>query len=216
MTTSTPRVDPGLVAPPRAFARLRRPRPAGGGRSRAAGAAFTLTEVIIAASLSAFLLAGVLSTFLLIGRTGLNSSAYAEMNARLRSAVERFDHDVRLAEDIRWQDERRLTLLIPDALGPDVTYAFEPATDPAAPGRFVRQADGGRSETLVRDVSPDFAFYYYKRPQVPGKDEPAENALSTKQIELRLRALRPGARVPAASQLAVSARCVLRNKNAGA
>lgn len=208
MTTSTPRADTPAAArfvPP--FARLR--------RRRADRDAFTLTEVIVAATLSGFILAGVLSTFLLIGRTGLNASAYVEMNARLRSALERFDRDVRLAEDMRWEDERRLTLLLPEAIGPDVTYAFEPAADAAAPGRFLRQAEGADAEVLVRDVSPDFAFRYYRRPQTPGADEPAENPGETRLIEVRLRALRPDSRAPAASQLALSARCYLRNKTSG-
>lgn len=182
----------------------------------AARRAFTLTEVLIAASLSAFLLAGVFSTFLLLGRTGLNASAYAEMNSRLRGAVERFNNDVRLATDVRWHDEHRLTLVLPPGLGPEVAYAYEPAADPAAPGRFVRQVEGAPAEILVRDVAPDFAFRRYRLPSDAGVDAPARNDLETRQLELRLRAVRPDARAPSASQLALSARCVLRNKGPGA
>lgn len=214
MTTSTPPADTP-AAPSPAAAPSPRPRHAG---ARAGRAAFTLTEVIIAASLSTFILAGVLSTFLLLGRTGLNASAYAEMNARLRSAIERFDRDVRLASDVRWQDEHRLTLIFPQLGGapaPEVTYAFEAAADSAAPGRFVRQAEGSAVEVLVRDVAPDFAFRRYRLPTESGAEAAATGDLDTKQLEVRLRALRPDARAPAASQLALSARCVLRNKNAG-
>lgn len=213
MTTSTPRADTP-AAPPSAAT----PSPRRRAGRRTGRAAFTLTEVIIAASLSTFILAGVLSTFLLLGRTGLNASAYAEMNARLRSAIERFDRDVRLASDVRWQDEHRLTLIFPQADGapaPEITYAFEAAADSAAPGRFVRQAEGSALEVLVRDVAPDFAFRRYRLPTESGAEAPATGDLDTKQLEVRLRALRPDARAPAASQLALSARCVLRNKNAG-
>lgn len=178
--------------------------------------AFTLTEVLIATTLSGFILAGVLSTFLLLGRTGLNASAYAEMSSRLRVAIERFDRDVRLASDVRWENDRRLTLVLPAGSGPEISYAFEPAADPAAPGIFVRQAAGSPAETLVRDISPDFAFRYYRVPASYGADTPASNPLETRQIEVRLRAVRPDARVPSASQLALSARCVLRNKGSGA
>jgi hypothetical protein len=208
MTISTPRADTPVAAPPAA----RRSRPA---RRSARRAAFTLTEVIVASALSAFILAGVLSTFLFIGRTGLNATAYVDMNTRLRGALERFDHDVRLARDVLHQDQRSVTLVFPAALGPDVTYSFEPAADASAPGRFVRQADGATPEILVRDVSPEFAFRYYKRPQTPGADEPARTPLETRLIEVRLRALRPDTRAPTASQLALSARCYLRNKNVG-
>jgi hypothetical protein len=211
MTTSTPRADTPATA--RFPLRARPPHPA---RSPRAGrTAFTLTEVIVASALSAFILVGILSTFLLIGRTGLNASAYAEMNTRLRSALERFDRDVRLAEDVRWDDERSVTLLLPATLGPDITYAFAPAADPAAPGRFTRRVDGAATETLVRDISPDFAFRYYKRPQTATADEPAGKDYETLLIEVRLRALRPDSRAPSASQLALSARCYLRNKNVG-
>lgn len=197
MTTSTPHADASRRIP-------------------AVRRAFTLTEVLIAASLSTFILAGVLSTFLLLGRTGLNASAYAEMNSRLRDAVERFDNDVRLATDVRWHDERRLTLVPPDGLGPAVTYAYEPAADPDAPGRFVRQVEGAPVEILVHDVAPDFAFRRYRLPSADDVEAPARNDLETRQLELRLRAVRPGARSPAVSQLALSARCVLRNKAPGA
>lgn len=197
MTTSTPRVDP----PARRHAAARR--------------AFTLTEVLIGASLSAFILAGIFSTFLLLGRTGLNASAYAEMNSRLRVAIERFDHDVRLASGVRWQDERNLTLVFPDGRGPDVAYAFVPVAAPSAPGRFVRQAAGAPAETLVDNIAPDFSFRRYRLPAGYGADAPAVNNLETRQLELRLRALRPGAAAPSASQMALSARCALRNNNTG-
>jgi type II secretory pathway pseudopilin PulG len=209
MTTFTPPAE-RRSPPPRADLR----RPLSGRRRRAA--AFTLTEVLIAASLSAFILAGVLSTFLLLGRAGLNASAYSEMNSRLRVALERFNHDVRLASDVRWQNERQLTLVFPRNAGPSVTYSFESAADPAAPGRFVRQATGAAREVLVQDVAPDFKFRRYRHSSSAGRETPALNDLETRQLEVRVRALRPDARAPSASQLSVSARCSLRNKSAGA
>lgn len=210
MTTFTP---PAERHAPSSRADRRLPTHSGR-RSRAA--AFTLTEVLIAASLSSFILAGVLSTFLLLGRAGLNASAYSEMNSRLRVALERFNHDVRLASDVRWQNERRLALVLPDGAGSLVTYYFESATDPAAPGRFVRQAAGAAPEVLVRDVAPDFEFRRYRRPSSAGREAPALNDLETRQLEVRVRALRPDARAPSASQLSLSARCSLRNKSSGA
>ncbi len=209
MTISTPRAEP-VAPPPRAD---RSPSPL---RERRGTSAFTLTEVIIAASLSAFILAGVLSTFLLLGRAGLNASAYSEMNSRLRVAIERFNHDVRLASGVRWQNERQLTLVPPGGAGPSVTYSFEAAADPAAPGSLVRQAAGGAREVLVRDVAPDFEFRRYRKPSGTGRETPAQNDLETRQLEIRLRALRPDSRAPSASQLSLSARCTLRNKSPGA
>ena len=171
---------------------------------------------MVATALSAFILAGVLSTFLLIGRTGLNSVAYADMNGELRRAVDRFNHDVRLATDVRWSDARRLTLVLPADVGPSVTYAYEPAADAVSPGRFVRRAGDRPAEVLVAKVAPDFSFARYRLPD-PSLDQApvAANDLETKQLEVRLRAVRPAATLPAASQLALSARCVLRNKSTG-
>ncbi|MBC8009077.1 MAG: hypothetical protein H7067_03155, partial [Burkholderiales bacterium] len=115
MTTSTPRANSAaLPSPPPAAPRSRRARVR----------AFTLSEVIVASTLSVFILSGVLSTFLFIGRTGLHAAAYSEMNGELRRAVERFNHDVRLAVDVRWTDARRLTLVLPADVGPAVTYAY--------------------------------------------------------------------------------------------
>lgn len=170
---------------------------------------------MIAAALSVFVLSAILSTFLLIGRTGLNASAYAEMNASLRSAVERFNHDARLAADLRWTDQRRLTFVPPAGLGPEITYAYE--ADPARmenPGRLLRIVGDGATEVLVENIAPDFAFARYRLP-APGTDEaqPATNDLETKQVEMRLRAFRSGPGTPTASQMAGSARCVLRNKS---
>ena len=162
------------------------------------------------------ILAGILSTFLLIGRTGLNAAAYSEMNGKLRIALERFSRDVHLATDLRWTDQRRLTLVLPADLGSSVTYAYEAAPDGTSPGRFIRQIPGAAPETLVGGVSPDFAFARYRLP-VTAWDEPpiATNDFETKQLEVRLRAIRPGAQTPAVSQLATSARCLLRNKAVG-
>ncbi len=206
MITSTPRADRRSFPDPVS----RRPARRGG------LAAFTLAEVLVAAALSVFILAGVLSVFLLLGRTGLNTSAYASMNSELRAAVERFNRDVRLATDVRWHDTYHLTLIPPAGAGPAITYAFEPAAGPAGTGRFVRQAENGTTEVLVASVAPDFTFLRYRLPE-PGRDEPpaAANDLETKLLEIRLRALRPGALAPSASQLVTSARCVLRNKAVG-
>lgn len=210
MTTSTPHADHALAPPRRPAAPPRR------SRRRGRRAAFTLTEVIVASTLSTFILAGILSTFLFIGRTGLNASAYVEMNGSLRLAIERFDQDVRFAADLRWHDERSLTLLFPAGAGAAVTYRFEPGAAPDAPGRFVRQRADEPAEVLVREVAPDFAFRRYRMPAADGAERPATGDLDTRLLEVRLRAVRPSASAPSASQLAISARCVLRNKNQGA
>ncbi|MBC8008786.1 MAG: hypothetical protein H7067_01655, partial [Burkholderiales bacterium] len=72
------------------------------------------------------------------------------------------------------------------------------------------------AEVLVARVAPDFTFARYRLPDPASDQAPAAaNDLETKQLELSLRAVRPSATLPAASQLALSARCVLRNKSTG-
>lgn len=206
MTTSTPRVNPGLFT-----ARPRRP-PANGS---AGTAAFTLPELIVSAGLSSLVLGGVLSTFLLLLRTGQNASAYAEMNGRLRIALERFHHDARLASDLRWNSEHSLTFILPAGTEREVSYFYAPPSRLHPSGRFVRQPADLAGETLVRDIATDFTFRRYALPDDGGSDKPASNDLETRLVEVSLRALRPGATNPTASQLAVSTRCLLRNKGSG-
>lgn len=209
MTTSTPHVDPRHRAP----RRLRRlPRtPARSGRT----SAFTLAEVIVSSGLSAIILAGVLSTFLLLTRIGHNASAYAEMNSRLRVAIDRFNHDARLASDLRWTSPQSLTLLLPASADREVTYRYEPPTRLAPSGRFVRQPADRPAEILLSDVADDFAFRRYALPAADGSETAATNDLETRLLEVSLRAVRPGSTHPTASQLALSARCLLRNKGPG-
>ncbi len=210
MTTSTPRVNPSDAA------RLVAARPASRPPRRVGRAAFTLTEVMVASALSTFVLAGILSTFLLIGRTGLTAAAYADMNTTVRHALERFNHDVRHASDVRWAGSRRLTLLPAPGAGPAVTYAYEPAANSAAPGRFVRLIDGAAPEVLVASVAPDFAFSRYRLPDdALNEPPPAANDFETKQLQVSMRAVRVTGGLPAVSQLALSARNVMRNKTVG-
>lgn len=180
-------------------------------------AAFTLAEVIIAASLSAIVLAGVLSTFLFLARTGFNTAAYAEMSSTLRVATERFHRDVRLASDVRWHDHQRLTLLIPSAENAgheNVTYGYAPAD--TAQGEFYREVMHQETTVrtvLARGVAPDFSFRRYRLADASDEAPPAANDLETKLVEVSLRAVRRGANGAPVTQDALSTRCLLRNKS---
>src|ERR1051325_3107593 len=73
-----------------------------GNATSAPRAGFTLTEVIIAATLSTFMLAGILSAFLMIGRTGFLASSYSELEAETRRGLDIFGQDVRKATNLHW------------------------------------------------------------------------------------------------------------------
>jgi hypothetical protein len=180
-------------------------------------AAFTLAEVIIAASLSTLVLAAVLSTFLFLARTGFNTAAYAEMSSALRIGIERFHRDARLASDLRWHDHQRLTLLIPSGENgalENVTYGYAPETP--AQGVFYRetiQQDSPVRTILARGVAPDFSFRRYSIAENENAQAPAANDLETKLVEVSLRAVRRGANGAPVTHDALSTRCLLRNKS---
>jgi Tfp pilus assembly protein PilW len=66
-------------------------------RQRLAG--FSLTELMIAASLGAIILAGVLSTFLMLIRSGVRVDNYSVMESETRRAFEQLGIDARMANN---------------------------------------------------------------------------------------------------------------------
>src|SRR6218665_256011 len=62
--------------------------------------AFTLVEVLIAASIGSIILAGVLAAFLMLVRSGVRVSNYSMMEAQTRRAFEQLGIDARMANKI--------------------------------------------------------------------------------------------------------------------
>jgi type II secretory pathway component PulJ len=186
-------------------------------RRRAAGG-FTLPEILVAATLAAIVLAGVLAAFLMIGRTGYAASNYSEMDAQVRRALETFGADARRSADVRWHDRQSLTLMVVNSgtAASPVTYAYD--SEAASPTyRAFYRVPGDITSTaprlvLVHHVAPDFAFARYKLEQPGVPDNTAATDLETKQLQVTLRTARTGATTVAATQTAISARYVLRNK----
>jgi hypothetical protein len=202
MTISTPhtksraRVAAGLVPPK---------------RLREGG--FTLVEVLIAATLSTFVLAGVLSAFLFLARTSFRSSGYSEMEAEMRRGLDTFARDTRNATDVRWNSAQSITLTVN---GRPVTYAYDVSATSATARSFYR-LEGDAASTLdravlVRGVSPDFSFQRFKLTQPGVTENAANNDRETKLLSLTLRAARTSVATAGASNSAVSARYMLRNK----
>lgn len=178
---------------------------------------FSLPEVIVASALSGLVLSAVLSTFLFIGRTGLRSASYSTMEAETRRGMAAFARDVRRATAIQWNGPQSLVLTMPGDSNARVTYAYEPGESGSAPGNLVRLdstpgADQPR-QILIHRVSRDFAFRRYKLERVGAEDLPAANDLETKQVQIVLRTVAvTGDSTAGATQSAISARFVLRNK----
>ncbi len=189
-----------------------------GSRARRAGPAFTLVEVMVSATIGTFVLAGVLSAFLMIGRSGYLASNYSELEAQTRRALEIFGEDARKSSDIQWHSSQSITLMVTTATSAviPVTFAYDPDRTSATAGCFYRVLGPANStaprRVLMRNVASDFAFERFKLEQAAGTTNVARTDLETKQIQVTLRAGRTGTTTVAATQSALSARYILRNK----
>lgn len=180
---------------------------------------FTLTELMIAATLSSIVLAGVLSAFLLIGRTGYLASGYSELDAQTRRGLDTFGDEVRKSCDLKWNSAQSVTLTVTTSsnLTYLVTYAYDDTAGSWTKGCFYRvngdtTAPAENRRILIRNVAADFAFQRFKLEQSGVTDNTATTDLETKQLQLTFRASRAGSTTVAANQSAHSARYILRNK----
>lgn len=175
---------------------------------------FTLVEMMVGATIGAFVLAAILSTFLMLGRNGYNAANYSMMEAEARRALETFSEEARMASDLTWNSSTSVTLTVYASTGTYlVTYAYDSSTSGATAQSFYRQtgaASGAGAKTvLVRNVT-EFAYRRYK--VVNGVDYAASNDIETKQIQITLRSIRTGITTVATTNAVLSARVVLRNK----
>lgn len=182
---------------------------------KARSAAFTLIEVLIATAISVIVLAGVLTANLQTIRGGVRVTEYAEMESQVRRALDLLGRDLREAVALTWNGESDITLTIPvsDTAVAQVTYAWTPESTAffrvAGPSSAVQ---AGRLE-LVRGIrplannAPGLVFARYDRDGAVARTNEA-----TKSIQVTMTPVRTRRTMPVASQAAVSARFLLRNK----
>jgi Tfp pilus assembly protein PilW len=175
---------------------------------------FTLAEVMMATALGIFILAGVMSSFLFIGRSGFGAESYNEMENETHRALELFAEDARAACDIHWNSGQSITLTLPAENGTTttVTYAYDGDNTSPTYQCFYRLSATAPLEVLVRNVTADFAFARYKLDS-SGNASSAGNDLETKQIQVTLQAQRTGSTIVTATNSAISACYILRNKH---
>ncbi len=182
---------------------------------RAHRRAFTLVEVLVAITLSVFLLAAVLGTALYLIRSGIQASHYVEMDAQIRRAIDRFGNDVKAASQITWNGSSDITLALPDAAGATstLTYAWSSSarvfyvvagsSSAATSGRIVLIKDVGP----LGDGSAAVSFLRYDRTGAA-----AASDAGTKRIQIRITVVRrANAALPPVSSSG-SASFILRNK----
>ena len=177
---------------------------------------FSLVEVMVAASLSVFILAGVLAANLQIMRGGVRTAQYVEMDSQVRRALDYLGRDLKAASNLTLNGESDLTLTVPASGGAtsQVTYAWT-----AASGTFFRVA-GASSATLVgrleliRGIAalpgggPGLAFARFDRDGAAATSDAA-----TKSVRVTMTVTRSANTVAAASQKGVSATFTLRSKS---
>lgn len=185
--------------------------------TRAPRAGFTLSEVLIATTLSALVLAAVMSTFVFIGRTGFRTSSLSELEAEVRRGLETFAEEARLACDVHWNNAQSVTLTLPaSAPATTVTYAYDADSRSSTYRSFYRVVGDSTStqprRALIRNLTSDFTFKRYKLETAAGGDNTAANDTETKQLQIVLRAERTTGAIAATNQSVSSARYILRNK----
>lgn len=178
--------------------------------SRSGWRGFTLVEVMVSVGLSTAIMSGIFSSFLLVGKNSYNAANYSVMEAESRRALATFTLEARMADNITWTSESRVTLsVVADTGSYAVTYAYDSSAVGSTAKSFYRQLGSAPPLVLVRNVS-DFAFRRYK--VVNGADFTAANDLETKQLQITLRTVRSGVTTVDATNAVISARVVLRNK----
>ena len=187
-----------------------RRRTAGGPRR-----GFTLVELLVALALGCVVLTGVLTTNLQLMRSGVRLTQYAEMSAQLRRGLEALGADLKSASAIKWNSASDITLTIPTVAGSteQVTYAWTSATQSLfqVPGTDSTVTAG--RVYLVSGI-PSFAdgtagvtFTRFDR-----DGNAATTDLATKLVRVSLNVVRSGGETATATDTAVSAAFILRNK----
>ncbi|MBI5766293.1 MAG: hypothetical protein HZA93_00745 [Verrucomicrobia bacterium] len=193
--------------------------PPGCALRRRRGAAFTLAEIMIGSAIGGFILAGVLSAFIMMTRSAQRLYNYNGMEVEARRALEEFAQDVRMASAITYHSATSLSLTVPDnytGYSNRVTYYFNSATTGATAGCFYRRPGGPVAhdtttpgyQILTRNVY-SCAFNRYDR---LGTATTGDGA--TKRLELSLRMRVTSTAGAAATENAISATYLLRNKTA--
>jgi Tfp pilus assembly protein PilW len=203
-------------------------------RRRTAG--FTLVEIMIGSTISAFILAGILSTFLFMGRSGANVQNYSDMESQARKALEIFAEDSRQAAAITWVSGNQIRFTINTVNYHTYTYANGATANTGTLTRVVSVISGGAvvsTMTLLTGIvnpvartvsngatcTPFFRGYNLNGVEFtaiqyasPTATELATASSGTKQIQISMEATRTSRTVVSATNTVLSARFILRNK----
>jgi hypothetical protein len=165
--------------------------------------------------LSGIVLTGVLTTYLQLMRSGTRLSQYAEMNTQVRRGLTQLGLDLQNANAITWKSASDITLTIPTLAGAtrDVTYAWTAATQSLflVPGTSSSVTTGRiflvSGIPAYADGSAGVTFARFDR-----DGNAAATDLLTKRVQVLLNVVRSARTTAKATDPAVSATYLLRNK----
>lgn len=174
-----------------------------------AEAGFTLAELMVAATLSVFLLAGVLSSVVFFTKTALSMENYYTMSNHERKLTQYISRDIQDAEAATWRSRSQLDLTMKDTV---VSYNYDQSS-----GILERSTLGGESLKMAENIK-SLNFYAY---DING-NEILENASDlslasdkTKMIHLAA-TLKMKASETETTETVISSRYMLRNKSVSA
>ncbi len=175
---------------------------------------FTLTEVMIAMSLTVAVMSGVMGTTLMIYRNGYAVQHYAEMESESRHGLEVFARDVRSASSLTWNSASSVTLVVPTGRESDPTEVWTYRYDATA-RTFSRVSSSNVARVLFSGiVAGSFDLRGFKIGGTSAVDLTNLTIASndTKQLQLSLSSERSRGNGTGGTQKVISARFILRNK----
>lgn len=182
-------------------------------------AGFTLTELIVASSISLIVLTGVLTTVLMTIRTGIRISNYSSMETETRKAFEQLGIDARMANNFQSHFTGNVitafTLTIPSndlTSQRQVTYGYDTSTSGNRKLYYVPgsspSATTGRV-TLINYVT-DLSFLRYNISDALIPASTTSDA-GVKHIQISVSVTRSSSSVAAATQVIRSSAFTIRN-----
>lgn len=181
--------------------------------SRRAKAGFTLTELIVATSISGIVLASMVGTFLTFA-IGVNSvGAYTGMSRDSRMMLEYFGRDVRLAEEVLVANASTLRIVSPDTdlySASTVTYQYDDETKSFS--RIETDSSGNEvSDKVLLDGLEQFVFSYFDPLGNSLSVDTPSILLSVKSVQVDAEMLRDISKTQVTDYI-ISARFMMRNR----
>ncbi len=163
---------------------------------------FTLVEVIVSVTVSAFTLVATLAVVLFITRTGVAAGNYVGQAADARRAIETLARDLRQANKCTYNSATSLTLTVPEKYASNnnqITYAYDGSN-------ALNITVGNTTTSLCKNVT-GVTFACFTR-----DNQATTNATTIKVVQLTLNLRQTAVTTVAQDTLMLSANIILRNK----